>query len=87
MASPDAPDDPVAVQGDDGLPGVRREPEPDWVEGIRRGREERARRLRTLLGPPEHPAELEAPPAKGPPPAEEDPATEHPAAEHPDPPS
>jgi hypothetical protein len=36
------------VEGD--LPDVRGEPEPDWVEGIRRGREERAERLRSLLG-------------------------------------
>ena len=31
------------------LPDVRGEPEPDWVQGIRRGREERAKRLRSLL--------------------------------------
>jgi hypothetical protein len=41
--------------GEGDLPDVRGEPEPDWVEGIRRGREERAERLRSLLGqaPPE----------------------------------
>jgi hypothetical protein len=35
--------------GHEDLPGVRGEPEPDWVQGIRRGREERAKRLRSLL--------------------------------------
>ena len=34
------------------LPDVRGEPEPDWVKAIRRGREERAKRLRSLLGGP-----------------------------------
>jgi len=34
------------------LPDVRGEPEPDWVRAIRRGREERAKRLRSLLGGP-----------------------------------
>jgi hypothetical protein len=34
------------------LPDVRGEPEPDWVQAIRRGREERAKRLRSLLGGP-----------------------------------
>jgi len=38
--------------GEGDLPDVRGEPEPDWVEGIRRGREERAKRLRSLLGGP-----------------------------------
>ena len=37
-------------RGEGDLPDVRGEPEPDWVEGIRRGREERAQRLRSLLG-------------------------------------
>ena len=36
--------------GEGDLPDVRGEPEPDWVEGIRRGRKERAERLRSLLG-------------------------------------
>ncbi len=36
--------------GDEDLPDVRGEPEPDWVERIRRGSEERAERLRSLLG-------------------------------------
>jgi hypothetical protein len=36
-----------------GVPDPRSEPEPDWVEGIRRGRRERAERLKKLL----HPAE------------------------------
>jgi hypothetical protein len=39
-------------RGPEDLPDVRGEPEPDWVEGIRRGREERAERLRSLLGRP-----------------------------------
>ena len=34
------------------LPDLRGEPEPDWVQAIRRGREERAKRLRSLLGGP-----------------------------------
>jgi hypothetical protein len=29
------------------------EPEPEWAEAIRRGRRERAERLRALLPPPE----------------------------------
>jgi len=46
------------------LPDLRGEPEPDWVEDIRRGREERAERLRSLLGqaPPAEPADGEEPP-------------------------
>ena len=52
MANPDGPDDPLALEGGDGLPDVRGEPEPGWVEEIRRGREERARRLKALLGSP-----------------------------------
>ena len=39
-------------RGHEDLPDVREEPEPDWVEGIRRGREERAERLRSILGRP-----------------------------------
>lgn len=39
-------------RGHEDLPDVRGEPEPDWVQGIRRGREERAKRLRSLLGGP-----------------------------------
>ena len=39
-------------RGQEDLPDVRGEPEPDWVQGIRRGREERAKRLRSLLGGP-----------------------------------
>jgi hypothetical protein len=52
--------------GEGDLPDVRGEPEPDWVEGIRRGREERAERLRSLLGqaPPEA-AEGDAPRVEG----------------------
>ena len=46
------------------LPDLRSEPEPDWVEDIRRGREERAKRLKSLLGqaPPADPADGEEPP-------------------------
>lgn len=32
------------------LPGVRDEPEPTWVEDIRRGRRQRAELLKRLLG-------------------------------------
>ena len=39
-------------RGHEDLPDVRGEPEPDWVQAIRRGREERAKRLRSLLGGP-----------------------------------
>jgi hypothetical protein len=42
--------DSEGLPGEGDLPDVRGEPEPDWVEGIRRGREERAERLRSLLG-------------------------------------
>ncbi len=42
-----APDDPHPEQD---LPDVRGEPEPTWVEDIRRGRRERAERLKRLLG-------------------------------------
>jgi hypothetical protein len=51
--------------GEGDLPDVRGEPEPDWVEGIRRGREERAELLRSLLGqaPPEA-AERNTPPVE-----------------------
>ena len=51
--------------GEGDLPDVRGEPEPDWVEGIRRGREERAERLRSLLGQaPSEAAEGDAPPGE-----------------------
>jgi hypothetical protein len=71
------------VEGD--LPDVRGEPEPDWVEGIRRGREERAERLRSLLG--------QAPPEGGEgdtPPVEDQPASDgepEPPAGVPEPPA
>jgi hypothetical protein len=32
------------------LRDMRGEPEPDWVEAIRHGREERAERLKSLIG-------------------------------------
>lgn len=47
MASPDDPDAPNA--DDDALPDVRGEPEPEWVEEIRRGRRQRAERLKAEL--------------------------------------
>jgi hypothetical protein len=51
--------------GEGDLPDVRGEPEPDWVEGIRRGREERAERLRSLLGQaPPKAAEGDTPPVE-----------------------
>ena len=58
MAHTEGPGD----QGD--LPDLRGEPEPHWVEDIRRGREERAKRLKSLLGqaPPADTAEGEEPP-------------------------
>jgi hypothetical protein len=51
-------------RGEGDLPDLRGEAEPDWVEDIRRGREERAERLKSLLGqaPPADPAEGEEPP-------------------------
>lgn len=53
--------------GEGDLPDLRGEPEPDWVEGIRRGREERAQRLKSLLGqaPPTDAPEGEPPPIEG----------------------
>jgi hypothetical protein len=39
-------------RGQEDLPDVRGEPEPDWVQGIRWGRDGRAKRLRSLLGGP-----------------------------------
>ena len=54
MASPDDPDAPNAE--DESLSDVRGEPEPDWVEEIRRGRRQRAERLKAEL------AGLRAPP-------------------------
>ena len=58
----------VDTQGSPGegdLPDLRGEPEPDWVEGIRRGREERAERLKSLLDQaPREAAEGEPPPVE-----------------------
>ena len=63
MASPDDPDAPNA--DDESLPDVRGEPEPDWVEEIRRGRRRRAERLKAELAglqpPPDD--DREGPPA------------------------
>lgn len=63
MASPEDPDAPNA--DDDGLPDVRVEPEPGWVEEIRRGRRQRAERLKAELAglqpPPDD--DREEPPA------------------------
>ena len=47
MASPDDPDAPNA--DDESLSDVRGEPEPGWVEEIRRGRRQRAERLKAEL--------------------------------------
>lgn len=47
MASPDDPDAPNA--DDESLRDVRGEPEPAWVEEIRRGRRQRAERLKAEL--------------------------------------
>lgn len=62
MASPDDADAPNA--DDESLPDVRGEPEPPWVEEIRRGRRRRAERLKAELGglqPPD--GDGEEPPA------------------------
>ena len=67
--------------GEGDLPDVRGEPEPDWVEGIRRGREERAERLRSLLGQaPREAAEGDAPPVEDQPASDGEP--EPPAGAH-----
>ena len=58
-------------RGEGDLPDLRGEPEPDWVEGIRRGREERAERLKSLLGQAS-PADA---PEREPPPVEDQPAS------------
>jgi len=51
--------------GEGDLPDVRGEPEPDWVEGIRRGREERPQPFGPLLGQaPSEAAEGDAPPVE-----------------------
>ena len=47
MANPDDPDAPNA--DDESLSDVRGEPEPGWVEEIRRGRRQRAERLKAEL--------------------------------------
>ena len=79
MANPDGSDDPLAPEGGDGLPDVRGEPEPEWVEEIRRGREERARRLKAQLGPPGDPVgpDPDPAPAQGPTPPVTDPDEMH----------
>lgn len=71
--------------GEGDLPDVRGEPEPDWVEGIRRRREERAERLRSLLGqaPPEA-AEGDTPPVENQPASDTEP---EPPASVPEPPA
>jgi hypothetical protein len=52
------PDVPEAPNGADDLHDVRGEPEPGWVEEIRRGRRRRAERLKAELA---ELAELQAP--------------------------
>ena len=67
------------------LPDVRGEPEPDWVEGIRRGREERAERLRSLLGQaPREAAEGDTAPVENQPASDTEP---EPLASVPEPPA
>ena len=62
MASPDDPDAPNA--DDESLSDVRGEPEPPWVEEIRRGRRQRAERLKAeLAGLQPPPDDREEPPA------------------------
>jgi hypothetical protein len=60
-------DDPDAPNADDGLPDVFGEPEPGWVEEIRRGRRQRAERLKAELAglrpPPDDDGDGEEPPA------------------------
>jgi hypothetical protein len=59
---PTEPSDPDATDLD-----TTGEPEPDWAEGIRRGRRERAERLRRLLGDDRgNPDVLEVPGGEGP---------------------
>jgi hypothetical protein len=71
--------------GEGDLPDVRGEPEPDWVESIRRGREERADRLRSLLGQaPREAAEGDAPPVENQPASDTEP---EPPASVPEPPA
>jgi hypothetical protein len=72
-------------RGEGDLPDVRGEPEPDWVEGIRRGREERAERLRSLLGQaPREAAEGDTPPVEDQPASDTEP---EPPASVPEPPA
>jgi hypothetical protein len=71
--------------GEGDLPDVRGEPEPDWVEGIRRGREERAERLRSLLGQaPREVAERDTAPVEDQPASDTEP---EPPASMPEPPA
>lgn len=71
--------------GEGDLPDVRGEPEPDWVEGIRRGREERAERLRSLLGQaPREVAERDTAPVEDQPASDTEP---EPPASVPEPPA
>ena len=71
--------------GEGDLPDVRGEPEPDWVEGIRRGREERAERLSSLLGQaPREAAEGDTPPVENQPASDTEP---EPPASVPEPPA
>ena len=71
--------------GEGDLPDVRGEPELGWVEGIRRGREERAERLRSLLGQaPREAAEGDTPPVENQPASDTEP---EPPASVPEPPA
>jgi hypothetical protein len=57
------PDDRDAPNGADDLPDVREEPEPGWVEEIRRGRRQRAERLKAELAELQAPADRDDPEA------------------------
>jgi hypothetical protein len=60
MANPDDPDAPNA--DDESLSDVRGEPEPGWVEEIRRGRRQRAERLKAELAGLQPPSDDRAEP-------------------------
>ncbi|MGH2637441.1 MAG: hypothetical protein ACRDHU_15015 [Actinomycetota bacterium] len=49
----DEPKPEPETQAEDADLDTAHEPEPEWAEGIRRGRRERAERLRELLDTPE----------------------------------